>query len=190
MRPKFIGAPPTRQPFEDLRRPSAGCLRTAPVYLTSSAGRIRGSGRAPRLGLPLAAAPLAAACAAGDNVDAGVDARLRPNIVFLLSDDQSYGTMGHQGKSWLRTPGMDRLAAEGARFTRAFVTTSLCSPSRASFLSGRWARSHGVLDNQTCHRQKACAWTYTAAPAITSPRELMAWRYMSTTTGRTSSPRL
>ena len=57
--------------------------------------------------------------------------------------------MGHEGKSWLRTPGMDRLAAEGARFTRAFVTTSLCSPSRASFLSGRWARSHGVLDNQT-----------------------------------------
>jgi N-acetylglucosamine-6-sulfatase len=49
----------------------------------------------------------------------------------------------------MRTPGMDRIAAEGARFTRAFVTTSLCSPSRASFLSGRWARSHGVLDNQT-----------------------------------------
>ncbi len=57
--------------------------------------------------------------------------------------------MGHEGNSWLRTPGMDRLAAEGARFTRAFVTTSLCSPSRASFLSGRWARSHGVLDNRT-----------------------------------------
>jgi len=49
----------------------------------------------------------------------------------------------------MRTPGMDRLAAEGVRFTRAFVTTSLCSPSRASFLSGRWVRSHGVLDNQT-----------------------------------------
>ena len=66
-----------------------------------------------------------------------------------MSDDQSYGTMGHDGEPWLRTPGMDRLAAEGARFTRAFVTTSLCSPSRASFLSGRWARNHGVLDNET-----------------------------------------
>ncbi|MCH8083443.1 MAG: sulfatase-like hydrolase/transferase, partial [Myxococcales bacterium] len=66
-----------------------------------------------------------------------------------MSDDQSYGTMGHDGEPWMRTPGMDRLAAEGARFTRAFVTTSLCSPSRASFLSGRWARNHGVLDNKT-----------------------------------------
>jgi len=95
----------------------------------------------------IAAAALAIACGAGDTVDA--DANPRPSIVFLLSDDQSYGTMGHEGESWMRTPGMDRLAAEGARFTRAFVTTSLCSPSRASFLSGRWARSHGVLDNQT-----------------------------------------
>jgi arylsulfatase A-like enzyme len=92
---------------------------------------------------------LAAACSNGDTVDAEAGARPRPNIVFLLSDDQSVGTMGHEGISWLRTPGMNRLAAEGARFTRAFVTTSLCSPSRASFLSGRWARSHGILDNRT-----------------------------------------
>jgi arylsulfatase A-like enzyme len=92
---------------------------------------------------------LAVACGSGDTVYTGADAHPRPNIVFLLSDDQSYGTMGHDGESWMRTPGMDRLAAEGARFTRAFVTTSLCSPSRASFLSGRWARSHGVLDNRT-----------------------------------------
>jgi arylsulfatase A-like enzyme len=96
-----------------------------------------------------AVAALTVACGAGDNVDAGADAHSRPSIVFLLSDDQSYGTMGHEGESWMRTPGIDRLAAEGVRFTRAFVTTSLCSPSRASFLSGRWARSHGVLDNQT-----------------------------------------
>jgi arylsulfatase A-like enzyme len=88
------------------------------------------------------------ACGAGDTVDTGGDAHPRPNIVFLLSDDQSYGTMGHDGEPWMRTPGLDRLAAEGVRFTRAFVTTSLCSPSRASFLSGRWARSHGVFDNQ------------------------------------------
>ena len=145
--PKFIGAPPTRQPFEGVLRPSVGRLRTASRFPTRSARRVRGSGGAARLGLPLAAAALAIACATGDNVDAGADPR--PNIVFLLSDDQSYGTMGHDGEPWMRTPGMDRLAAEGARFTRAFVTTSLCSPSRASFLSGRWARNHGVLDNKT-----------------------------------------
>jgi arylsulfatase A-like enzyme len=88
---------------------------------------------------------LAVACGADPAVEAGADAR--PNIIFLLSDDQSFGTMGHEGQSWIQTPGLDRLAAEGARFTRAFVTTSLCSPSRASFLTGRWARSHAVLDN-------------------------------------------
>jgi len=110
---------------------------------------VRGSVRAPRLGLSLVAAALAVACGVGDTVDAGADGHPRPNIVFLLSDDQSYGTMGHEGEPWMRTPGLDRLAAEGARFTRAFVTTSLCSPSRASFLSGRWARNHGVFDNQT-----------------------------------------
>ena len=50
---------------------------------------------------------------------------------------------------WLQTPNLDRLAAEGARFTNAFVTTSLCSPSRASLLSGRYARRHQVLNNFT-----------------------------------------
>jgi arylsulfatase A-like enzyme len=147
VRPKFIGAPPTGQPFGNAQRPPAGSLRATSGFTTRSSRRARGSSRAPRLGLSLAAAALAVACGAGDTVDAGTEAR--PSIVFLLSDDQSYGTMGHEGESWMRTPGLDRLAAEGVRFTRAFVTTSLCSPSRASFLSGRWARSHGVLDNQT-----------------------------------------
>jgi arylsulfatase A-like enzyme len=145
----FIVAPPTGQSFGDVRRPSAGDHQAASGFLTRFARCARGSGWAPRLGLPLAAAALAVACDVGDSVDAGVDAHPRPSIVFLLSDDQSYWTMGHEGEPWMRTPGMDRLAAEGARFTRAFVTTSLCSPSRASFLSGRWARSHGVLDNKT-----------------------------------------
>jgi len=106
------------------------------------------TGHTRRLRLPLAVAALAVACSPGDTDFTEANAQPRPNIVFLLSDDQSYGTMGHAGEPWMRTPGMDRLAAEGARFTRAFVTTSLCSPSRASFLSGRWARSHAVLDNE------------------------------------------
>jgi len=147
VRLKLIGAPPTGQLFWGVRRPSTGALRFVFGFPTRSSRCARGSGRASRLGLPLAAAALAFACGAGDSVDAGAEAR--PSIVFILSDDQSYGTMGHEGESWMRTPGLDRLAAEGARFTHAFVTTSLCSPSRASFLSGRWARSHGVLDNQT-----------------------------------------
>jgi len=77
------------------------------------------------------------------------DARVRPNIVFMLSDDHRSGTMGCEGHPWAQTPALDRLANEGVRFANAFVTTSLCSPARASFLTGMYARRHGVLDNAT-----------------------------------------
>ena len=55
------------------------------------------------------------------------------NVVFILSDDHRYDYMGFVGKvPWLKTPNLDRMAAEGAYIKNAFVTTSLCSPSRAS----------------------------------------------------------
>ena len=71
------------------------------------------------------------------------------NVVFILSDDHRYDFMGFTGKvPWLKTPNMDRLAAEGAYFPNAFVTTSLCSPSRASILTGLYTHTHTVVDNQ------------------------------------------
>jgi len=73
----------------------------------------------------------------------------RPSFVFILTDDHRWDWLGCAGHPWLRTPNMDRIAREGARFANAFVTTSLCSPSRGSFLTGRYAHSHGVKDNQT-----------------------------------------
>ncbi len=73
----------------------------------------------------------------------------RPNVVFILTDDQRWDYLGCEGHPFLKTPHSDRLAAEGARFANAFVTTSLCSPSRASFLSGLYANTHGVVDNFT-----------------------------------------
>ena len=73
----------------------------------------------------------------------------RPNVLFILTDDQRWDCMSCAGHPWLKTPNMDRLAAEGARFRNAFVTTSLCSPSRASYLSGLYAHSHGVINNFT-----------------------------------------
>ena len=71
----------------------------------------------------------------------------RPNIIFILTDDQRWDAMGCAGHPWLKTPNMDRLAREGVMFRNAFVTTSLCSPSRASFLTGQYAHSHGVWTN-------------------------------------------
>ncbi len=95
------------------------------------------------LGSSVAAACLApiAACS-GDRRDS------RPNFVFILADDHRHDFLGSAGHPWLRTPHLDRLAAEGVRFDHAFVTTSLCSPSRASFFTGQYAHRHGVILNE------------------------------------------
>lgn len=71
----------------------------------------------------------------------------RPNIVFVLVDDLRYDALGCAGHPFVKTPNIDRLAREGARFKNAFVTTPLCSPSRGSFLTGRYVRAHGVKGN-------------------------------------------
>ena len=71
------------------------------------------------------------------------------NVIIILSDDHRYDFMSFvQGApAFLETPGLDRMAAEGAHLANAFVTTSLCSPSRASILTGQYAHRHGVVDN-------------------------------------------
>ncbi|NLF56077.1 MAG: sulfatase-like hydrolase/transferase, partial [Candidatus Hydrogenedens sp.] len=70
------------------------------------------------------------------------------NIVFVLMDDLRLDGLGCLNP-YFSTPNLDRLAAAGVLFDRTFVTTSLCSPSRASILSGQYAHRHGVLDNNT-----------------------------------------
>lgn len=67
----------------------------------------------------------------------------RPNILFLLTDDQRFDAAGYLGHPFLQTPNLDRLAASGVRFPNSFVTTPICAASRASILSGRYERSHG-----------------------------------------------
>lgn len=80
--------------------------------------------------------------ASGDEVSV-----TRPNIVFILIDDLRYDTFGFMGHSFVETPHIDALAEDGLQFTNAFVTASLCSPSRASFLTGRYMHNHKVVDN-------------------------------------------
>jgi N-acetylglucosamine-6-sulfatase len=58
------------------------------------------------------------------------------------------------GNAILKTPNIDQLARDGVRFTSGFVTTSLCAPSRASFLTGQWAHTHGVRGNERQSRLK------------------------------------
>jgi N-acetylglucosamine-6-sulfatase len=69
------------------------------------------------------------------------------NVVFILSDDHRYDAMSFMNHPFARTPAMDKLAAEGAHLANAFVTTSLCSPSRASILTGLYTFRHRVIDN-------------------------------------------
>jgi len=72
------------------------------------------------------------------------------NIVFILTDDHRYDAMGFlKGQSFLETPVLDSMARDGAHIKNAFVTTALCSPSRASILTGLYAHKHRVVDNNT-----------------------------------------
>ena len=91
----------------------------------------------------------AAAAALGRRLPAAPKAGGRPNVIFILTDDQRWDQMSCAGHPFLKTPHLDRIAAEGAMFENMFVTTSLCSPSRASFLSGLYAHTHGVVNNFT-----------------------------------------
>ncbi len=81
----------------------------------------------------------------------------KPNFLFVYTDDQRWDAMGvvqrEQGERarfpWFKSPNMDRLAAGGVRFRNAFVTCSLCAPSRAAFLTGRYNHLNGITNNHT-----------------------------------------
>jgi len=81
----------------------------------------------------------------------------KPNFLFVITDDQRWDAIAsiqkEQGDKarfpWLKTPSLDRLKSESATFRNAFCTTSLCSPSRASFLTGQYTHNHGVPNNHT-----------------------------------------
>jgi N-acetylglucosamine-6-sulfatase len=71
----------------------------------------------------------------------------RPNILVILIDDLRFDEFGAGGHPYMKTPHIDRIASEGALFDRAFHTTPICSPNRASILTGQYASRHGIIDN-------------------------------------------
>ncbi|HBG26023.1 MAG: hypothetical protein A2Y10_03865 [Planctomycetes bacterium GWF2_41_51] len=80
----------------------------------------------------------------------GIGKNKKPNFVFILTDDQRWDAMGFMGKyPWLKTPNIDRIRKEGVHFKNAFVTHSICSPSRACFLTGAYSHVHGVIQNES-----------------------------------------
>src|SRR4051812_35352221 len=94
----------------------------------------------------------------------------RPNILFILTDDQAEWSLGCYGNTESRSPTIDRLAASGARFTNAFVVTPVCSPSRATTLTGLQSTQFGIADWITPDQGKQGLGLDPALP--TWPREL------------------
>ena len=77
---------------------------------------------------------------------ASIESRSRPNILFILSDDQGAWAMRCAGNEEMVTPNLDRLSATGIRFDNFFCAFAVCSPARASILTGRIPSQHGVQD--------------------------------------------
>ncbi|MBE3068952.1 MAG: arylsulfatase [Planctomycetes bacterium] len=86
-----------------------------------------------------AAGALAAGCAAARKEEAAVNAAAparKPNIIFILADDLGYGDLGCYGQKQIQTPHINRLAAEGVRFTQAYAGSTVCAPSRCCLMTG------------------------------------------------------
>ncbi|MGM9478970.1 sulfatase family protein [Pedobacter sp. GSP4] len=72
----------------------------------------------------------------------------RPNIIIIISDDHAYQAIGAYGSKLMATPNIDRIAREGATLNKAYVTNSICGPSRAVILTGKYSHKNGFLDNE------------------------------------------
>jgi N-acetylglucosamine-6-sulfatase len=109
--------------------------------------------------LPFAAATAlllsSAACQSGGSGEVTRDATdpaQRPNIIVIVVDDLRWDELGMAGHPYLETPNVDRLAREGAWFANAFHAVPLCSPNRASILTGQYPSRHGIIDNVARNR--------------------------------------
>ena len=90
----------------------------------------------------------------------GPSAAARPNILLLMTDEHGAQFSGTYGHPFIRTPGMDRLAAEGVTFDAAYCNNPLCVPSRLSFLTGRYTHNCAGWDNATPLAPDAVTWPH------------------------------
>jgi uncharacterized sulfatase len=133
---------------------------------------------------------------AGGVLWAGTTTQPRPNIVLIISDDQGAGDYGFMGHPYIRTPHLDRLAAESLVFPRGFVVASVCCPSLATIITGRYPHQHGVTANDPpavaggtqAHRgsspELAARWDAALDRQPTLPRLLATAGYLSFQTGK------
>ena len=85
---------------------------------------------------------LLSACSSEENESSSK----RPNILFILADDLGYHDLSCMGSQYYETPNIDRIAEEGMVFTNGYATCQVCSPSRASIMSGKFPARHGITD--------------------------------------------
>ena len=98
-----------------------------------------------------------------------------PNVVLIIADDHGWHDYRFMGHAHLRTPHLDRLAAESLVFTRGYVPSSLCSPSLASIITGQYAHVHGITCNEppSADRQGGAAPAKRDSPAFAAGREIL-----------------
>ena len=96
-----------------------------------------------------------------------------PNVVLIISDDQAWGDYSFMGHPMIQTPRLDRLARESLTFPRGYVTSSLCCPSLASIITGRYPHQHKVANNDPPETEKIPAAKRLTSPGFIAGREKM-----------------
>jgi len=116
--------------------------------------------------------PLIPAVLTGCHQPAEKNERTIPNIILIVADDLGYDDLGCCGRKDILTPNLDKLAAEGVRFTNFYVTAAGCTPSRCSLLTGRYPQRNGTFDLFRNHRIED-GHQYTAVEYSTSPERIL-----------------
>jgi len=141
--------------------------------------RLAGGGAAAAACLPLADTLWAQPALAPAPGAAG--SRRRPNVIFVLTDDQGWGDAAAWGHPYILTPNLDRLTREGTRFSQFYVANPVCSPSRTAFMTGRYPARFGIHGHFATHEQNAARampdWLAPQTPTVT--RQMQAAGYVT-----------